>query len=78
MNPMFKPPGTKRLKPRYSKLLSIFAFNFNIRRYNLVCELVLQMPAGAAPYVATATDTLGWGPCQTRVLAAMSLTRHAF
>jgi len=28
-----KPPGTKRLKLKYDKPLSNFAFNFNLRRY---------------------------------------------
>ena len=28
-----KAPGTKRLKLKYDKLLSNFAFNFNLRRY---------------------------------------------
>ena len=28
-----KPPGTKRLKLKYYKLLSSVAFNFNLRRY---------------------------------------------
>jgi hypothetical protein len=31
-----KAPGTKRLKLRYDHLLSMFAFNSNLRRYNLV------------------------------------------
>ena len=28
-----KPPGTKRLKLKYGRQLSIFAFHFNLRRY---------------------------------------------
>ena len=32
-----KAPGTKRLKLKYDILLSRFAFNFNLRRYNLLC-----------------------------------------
>ena len=31
--PMLKAPKTKRLKLTYDKLLSSFAFNFNLRRY---------------------------------------------
>jgi len=31
--PKLKPPGTKRLKLKCDKLLSNFAFNFNLRRY---------------------------------------------
>ena len=33
MGPMLKPSGTARLKPNHDKLLSNFAFNFNLRRY---------------------------------------------
>ena len=29
-----KPPGTRRLKLECDELLSSFAFNFNLRRYN--------------------------------------------
>jgi len=35
MKPMLKAPGTKRLKLKYIKLLSRFAFNFNLRRYTM-------------------------------------------
>jgi hypothetical protein len=31
MKPMSKALGTKRLKPKYHKLRSSFAFNFNLR-----------------------------------------------
>ena len=34
INPTLKPPGTKRLKLKCEKLLSTFAFKFNLRRYN--------------------------------------------
>ena len=33
MKPTLKPPGTKRLKPKYDEPLSNFAFKFNLRRY---------------------------------------------
>jgi hypothetical protein len=33
MKPVLKPPGIKRLKLEYDKLVSDFAFNFNLRRY---------------------------------------------
>jgi hypothetical protein len=33
MDPVFKAPGTKRLKLKYNELLSKFAFKFNLRRY---------------------------------------------
>jgi hypothetical protein len=31
-SPKLKAPGTKRLKLKYDRLLSSFAFNFNLRR----------------------------------------------
>ena len=34
IKPTLKAPGTQRLKLKYDKLLSSFAFNFNLRRYN--------------------------------------------
>ena len=33
MKPMLKAPGTKRLYLKYDKLVSTFAFKFNLRRY---------------------------------------------
>jgi len=33
INTTLKAPRTKRLKLEYDKLLSSFAFNFNVRRY---------------------------------------------
>ena len=35
IKPMLKPPGTKHLKLNRSILLSTFAFNSNLRRYNM-------------------------------------------
>jgi len=35
IKPILKPPGTKRLKLKYDKLLSNVAFNFNLRRYTV-------------------------------------------
>ena len=34
IKPTLKAPGTQRLKLIYNNLLSSFAFNFNLRRYN--------------------------------------------
>jgi len=34
ITPTLKAPGTKRLKLKYHKLLSSFAFNCNLRRYS--------------------------------------------
>jgi hypothetical protein len=36
MNPTLKAPGSKRLKLKYNKLLSSFAFKFNLHRYTKV------------------------------------------
>ena len=36
IKPTLKAPGTKRLKLKYDKVLSSFAFKFNLRRYILV------------------------------------------
>jgi len=36
IGPMWKVPGSKRLELWHDELLSIFAFNFNLRRYTLV------------------------------------------
>jgi hypothetical protein len=33
IKPTLKPPGTKRLKLKYEKLVSSFGFNVNLRRY---------------------------------------------
>jgi hypothetical protein len=38
-----KAPGTKRLKRTSDELLSNFAFNFNLRRYNTVNYAVLAL-----------------------------------
>jgi len=37
IKPKSKSPGTKRLKLKYHKLLSSFAFKFNLRRYTTGC-----------------------------------------
>ena len=36
IKPTLIAPGAKRLKPKYDPLLSVFAFNFNLRHYTLV------------------------------------------
>ena len=45
IKPTLKAPGTYRLKLKYDKLLSIFAFNFSLRRFTTV-----RLPATAAVY----------------------------
>jgi len=39
IKPMLKPPGTKRLKPKYDEPLSSLTFNFNLRRYSKALDL---------------------------------------
>ena len=51
MKSKLKAPGTKRLKLRYDHLVSIFAFNSNLRRYN----------TGEAATVAKARKVIGDG-----------------
>jgi len=38
IKPAFKAPGSRLLKLKYGKPLSIFAFRFNLRRYTLALE----------------------------------------
>jgi len=40
INPMLKAPGTKHLKLKYYKLLSSFAFKFNLCRYTLALRVM--------------------------------------
>ena len=47
MKPMLKASGTKRLKLKYDKLLSIFGFNYNLRRYSVVS---LHLPLTPGTY----------------------------
>jgi hypothetical protein len=42
MKPTLKAPGAKRLKLNYVELLSNFAFNFNLSRYNVVISLTVK------------------------------------
>jgi hypothetical protein len=39
IEPTLKAPGTNRLKVKYHKVLSSFAFKFNLRRYRTVPDL---------------------------------------
>jgi hypothetical protein len=50
IKPTVEAPGTDHLKLDYDHLLSIFALNFNLRRYNVVARRV------------TAADVCGLGP----------------
>jgi len=40
MKPTFKAPGSKQLNLEHEKPLSIFAFKFNLRRYDRVRRLL--------------------------------------
>jgi hypothetical protein len=46
VKPTLKAPKTKRLKPKSDAPLSIFAFNFNLRRYSVGC-VAASWPAPA-------------------------------
>ena len=47
IKPMLKPPGTKRLKLKYGKLLSKFAFNFNLRRFTPADDAAIEAHSAA-------------------------------
>jgi len=53
INPMLKPPGIKRLKLKCDEQLSNFAFNFNLRRYNLHAAADAAADAAAAAGLGT-------------------------
>jgi len=42
IKPKLKPPRTKRLKLECDELLSIFAFNFNLRRFMMGSDLLYE------------------------------------
>jgi len=52
MKLMWKAPGTIRLKLKYDKLLSSFAFKFNLRRY------IADLATGER--VREILDVVGW------------------
>jgi len=59
MKPMFKAPGTKRLKLKCDEALLNFAFNLHLRRYSMGVKLV-HLAASLA-----LTTTNGWvGRCR--------------
>jgi len=57
MKSKLKPPGTKRLKLKYDNVISSFAFNFNLRRYNGGNIFLLSM--AWLPYGASVTGQGG-------------------
>jgi len=50
IKPTLKAPGTKRLKLKYDKLFSSFAFYFNLRRYSMAIDGVEATSAGQLQY----------------------------
>ena len=56
-NPILKAPGTKRLKLKHDKLLSSFAFKFNLRRYTMLAAANAAAAAEAA-HAGAHPDTL--------------------
>jgi len=54
MKPKLKPPGTKRLKLTYDKLLSNVAFKSNLRRY----ILGLTLPGVEVPIMSRSHSTM--------------------
>ena len=67
INPVLKAPGPMRLKLKYGKLLSIFAFTSNLRRYNgvetytvkQVHKLILNTDAAQATHPGAAAEAAG-------------------
>jgi len=50
VKPTLKAPGSRRLKLKYDRLLSNFAFNFNLRRHNLFVRIFdMRHVAAAGP-----------------------------
>jgi hypothetical protein len=70
IKPKLKPPGTKRLKLEYDGLLSNFAFNCNLRRYNMGpvhhAARVAAFEAGVSRALAAGSTLL----CGGRVIGA--------
>jgi hypothetical protein len=59
MKPTLKAPGSQRLILRCDELLSSFAYNFNLRRYNSVpgaCTGPPPFPGGRACHILLATS----------------------
>ena len=59
MKPMLKAPGIKRLKLNYDKLLSSFAFNFNLRPYNVASSKSAAAALLAAGAAVSGRDAAG-------------------
>ena len=63
IKPKLKAPETKRLKLKYVELLSSFAFNFNLRRYNEEdCLTDLYVGTARASFLDLSAGPFTWGP----------------
>jgi len=67
IKPTLKAPGTKRLKPEYDELLSMFGYNFNLRSYTLVIlnprkNLLAGRYGYREGFSAAEMTQLRWGP----------------
>ena len=58
MKPALKPPGTKRLKLTYDKLLSNVAFKINLRRYSLAGSPLTRMSSPGTARMTMTTRTI--------------------
>jgi len=77
VKPTLKAPGTQRLKVECDETLSSFAFNFNLRRYNM--EAIVAR--GKVPIVVGGTGLyLRWLTCgrQGLTLLHFSAQRERF
>jgi hypothetical protein len=58
IKPTLKPPGTKRLVPKWDEPLSDFAFNFNLRRYIWALRLCGFLDAAIYIFIAQLTTLM--------------------
>ena len=76
IKPTLKAPVTKRLKLKYDKLLSSFAFNFNLRHY-ILGQTRLNVWAGLAAFYIVYPDVVNKGQankCDLQSLTAKKVT----
>jgi hypothetical protein len=58
MNSTVKAPGYKRLRQEHQNVLSNFAFNFNLRRYNVVFGYIARDLYGNAHQDSSEPDKI--------------------
>ena len=81
MKPTLNAPVTKRLKLKYDKLLSSFAFKFNSRRYNAGDAALFLWDAAMKPKkkgeggAGAGEDLMGGGTMATAVVDAGGVSR---